>query len=239
MPSFTSLEAFARLVPRLAPSCGPVRLVGVDGYAGSGKTTLAGRLAGLCGGAPVVHLDDIAEHGALFDWTERFVTEVLTPLERGESARYGVYDWVKRTRERTSVVCPAPVVLVEGVGAGRAALRSSLTCLLWMDVPRATAWRRGRERDGAAQAEFWAGWMPAERAHFAADPSRPFADFLVRETVTSGRETGSRPARQEGGAAVPEGPFGEFPVPGYEVFEGPGRAAGGPVDLTLRITSGS
>ena len=68
---------------------------------------------------------------------------------------------------------------MEGVGAGRRALRPQLALLLWMEVPREEAWRRGRERDGEEQRDFWAGWVEAEARHFAEDPSRPFADLLV------------------------------------------------------------
>ena len=57
--SSTSTPSPSRL-RRLPPSCGPVRLVGVDGHAGSGKSTFAGQLAEALGGAPVLHLDDIA-----------------------------------------------------------------------------------------------------------------------------------------------------------------------------------
>ncbi|WP_369204612.1 uridine kinase [Streptomyces sp. PU-14G] len=213
MPGPRSLEALARRLSALPASCGPVRLVGVDGHAGSGKTTCARRLAALLEGAPVLHLDDVASHEALFDWTERLTAQVLRPLERGRGARYGVYDWVAGARTTQAVLPPAPVVLVEGVGAGRAALRPSLACLLWMDVPREEAWRRGQERDGPAQRGFWECWIPAERAHFAADPSRPFADFLVRES----RE------RQEW----------------YEVSGRTGEAPVSPVNMTLRIAQGS
>ena len=52
-------------IRRLAPSCGPVRLVGVDGHAGSGKSTFAGRLAEALDGAPVLRLDDIDAHKEL------------------------------------------------------------------------------------------------------------------------------------------------------------------------------
>ncbi len=74
------------------------------------------------------------------------------------------------------------MVLIEGVGAGREALRPYLAGLLWMELPPAQAWERGRARDGAEQRTFWDGWIPAERRHFAADPSRPFAHLLVRQS---------------------------------------------------------
>ncbi len=175
------IHALASLVRRLPPSCGPVRLVGVDGHAGSGKTTFTAQLAAALGDAPVLHLDDIASHDALFAWTGRLREQVIGPLGRGESARYAPYDWRAGNFGPPRVLAPAPVVLVEGVGAGRRALRPHLGLLLWMEVPREEAWRRGRERDGGEQGDFWAEWVEAEARHFAEDPSRPFANLLVRQ----------------------------------------------------------
>ncbi|MGW6271295.1 uridine kinase family protein [Streptomyces sp. NPDC055060] len=178
----TPLPRVAAELLRLPPSCGPVRLVAVDGHAGSGKSTFADRLAEALGGAPVLRLDDIASHAALFDWTERLRSQVLVPLSRGETAHYEPYDWhACRFGPGTRALPPAPVVLVEGVGAGRRALRPLLARLLWMELPRDESWGRGRHRDGAVQSDFWDGWEPAERRHFAEDPSRPFAQSLVRQ----------------------------------------------------------
>lgn len=162
------------------PSCGPVRLVAVDGHAGSGKSTFAGRLSGALGGAPVVHLDDVASHEELFDWTARLRAAVLEPLARGTAGSCPVYDWTARRFGPPAPVPCAPVVLVEGVGAGRAALRPLLAAVLWMATAREESWARGRRRDGPGLAEFWRGWTRAEETHFAADPTRPFADLLVR-----------------------------------------------------------
>ncbi|MFI6209834.1 uridine kinase [Streptomyces sp. NPDC051041] len=175
-----AIHDLAARLRRLPPSCGPVRLIGVDGHAGSGKTTFAGHLAEALGGAPVLHLDDIASHDALFDWTGRLLSQVIGPLRRGETAHYTPYDWRTRRFGPPVPLPPAPVVLVEGVGAGRRALRPHLALLLWMEVGCEEAWARGRSRDGEEQREFWAGWVPAERRHFRGDPSRPFADLLVR-----------------------------------------------------------
>ncbi|RAJ60511.1 uridine kinase [Streptomyces sp. Amel2xB2] len=187
-PSGDRPVAPAALVPvlrALPPSCGPVRLVAVDGHAGSGKTTFAASLAGELGGAPVLHLDDLASHDAFFDWTGRLTDQVLTPLAHGRTARYAPYDWNRAAFPHepgaTKTLPPAPVVLVEGVGAGRRALRPWLACVLWMDMAARDAWRRGRERDGEDLAEFWERWTRAETAHFAEDPSHSSANYLVRQ----------------------------------------------------------
>ncbi|GGU51083.1 uridine kinase family protein [Streptomyces lavendofoliae] len=175
------LDRPAAALRALPPSCGPVRLIAVDGHAGSGKSTFAARLAAALGGAPVLHLDDIATHDELFAWTGRLRVQVLEPLARGEDARIHPYDWNRRCFGPTRPLPAAPVVLIEGVGAGRRALRPHLASLLWMERGAEESWERGRHRDGPAQDAFWAGWTAAETRHFAADPSRPFADVLVQE----------------------------------------------------------
>ncbi|WP_371581711.1 uridine kinase [Streptomyces sp. NBC_01314] len=192
-PTDPAVVALADRLRRLPPSCGPVRLVGVDGHAGSGKSTFAGRLADALGGAPVLHLDDIATHEELFAWTGRLLDQVIGPLRHGRSARYAPYDWCERSFGPARVLPSAPVIVVEGVGAGRRALRPSLARLVWMEFPEEEAWARGRARDGAEQSEFWAGWVRAERRHFAEDPSRPFADLLIRPGNT-GYEVSPGPA---------------------------------------------
>ncbi|WP_241911336.1 hypothetical protein [Streptomyces sp. DH-12] len=181
-----------------------MRLVAVDGHAGSGKSTFAGLLAAALGGAPVLHLDDIARHDELFDWTARLRDEVIGPLSRGTTAHYAPYDWRARRPGPPRPLPAAPVVVVEGVGAGREALRPYLALLLWMDVPREESWARGRARDGEEQRAFWDGWERAERAHFTDDPSRPFAHLLVRQ----GRQ-------------------------GYELVPGPAGTGEAPCSITL------
>ncbi|MER5889821.1 hypothetical protein ABT160_38850 [Streptomyces sp. NPDC001941] len=175
------LDLLAASLRACAPSCGPVRLVAVDGHAGSGKSTFAALLAARLGGAPVLRTDDIASHDALFAWTGRLREQVLEPFARGEDAAFAPYDWRRGAFGAARALPAAPVVLVEGVGTGRRELRPWLARLLWMERGPEDSWRRGRRRDGPEQAAFWEGWTVAETRHFAADPSRPFADTLVRE----------------------------------------------------------
>ncbi|WP_256725711.1 uridine kinase [Streptomyces sp. IMTB 2501] len=202
-PWGTTIRDLAARLRGLPPSLGPVRLIGVDGHAGSGKSTFAGHLAAALGGAPVLHLDDIASHEQLFTWTDRLTAQAIRPLARGVSAHYTPYDWRARRFTAPRPLPAAPVVLVEGVGAGRRALRPYLALLLWMELPREESWTRGQSRDGAEQREFWDGWVAAERAHFSSDPSRPHADLLVLQTST-----------------------------GYEVLPGPGSTPGSNQSVT-------
>src|SRR5690606_22420930 len=52
-----AVETLARRIRALPPSCGAVRLIAVDGPAGSGKTTYAGALAATLQ-CQVIHADD-------------------------------------------------------------------------------------------------------------------------------------------------------------------------------------
>ncbi|MFE3828009.1 hypothetical protein [Streptomyces sp. NPDC059092] len=178
MDDLTAVAARLRALP---PSCGPVRLIAVDGHAGSGKTTFAARLAAALGGAPVLRLDDVASHEELFGWVPRLTAQVIAPFSRGTTAYYTPYDWTLRRFTAPRALPAAPVVLLEGVGAGRRALRPHLAGLFWMERGAEESWERGRRRDGPAQSAFWDGWTGAETRHFATDPSRPFSDALVRE----------------------------------------------------------
>ncbi|MGW1774504.1 uridine kinase family protein [Streptomyces sp. NPDC002104] len=184
LSSRSALQPLARDILAAPPSLGPVRLVGIDGHAGSGKSTFAGVLADALGGAPVLRLDDVATHEELFGWVGRLRAQVLEPLAAGRAAHWAPYDWVGRRFGPERVLEPGPVLLVEGVGAGRRALRPHLARLLWMETPRDESWGRGRDRDGRELSDFWDGWERAELAHFSDDPSRPFADTLVRQSGT-------------------------------------------------------
>lgn len=98
---------------------GPVRLVAVDGPGGSGKSTLAALLAANLADAPVIHTDDFASAKNPIDWWPRLKQQVVDPLVIGEAARYRRYDWPSESLAEWNIVEPSPVVIIEGVSAGR------------------------------------------------------------------------------------------------------------------------
>jgi len=181
-------DAAGALVPLLlsAPRrLGPVRLVAVDGPAGSGKTTLAAGLARRCVDAGVrahvVHLDDLYAGwtGLEGDLWPRLAAQVLEPLRRGLPGRYQRYDWdAGRFAEWVDV--PVPDVLVlEGCGSGRRAGAPDLSLLVWVEADDATRLARGLERDGYAARPQWERWMRDEAAHYAREGTRGRADARV------------------------------------------------------------
>lgn len=180
MPSILPYRSLAAHLRGLPPSCGRTRLVAVDGAAGSGKTTFAGRLAAAAG-AQVIHSDEfpVPWDGPPDAWFGPFAEQVLTPLGRGRPGRFRRYDWVRGEHAEWVEVAPAPLLLVEGVAAARRATAHLLAYVIWVEAPAGLRLERGLARDGAGLREQWEGWMRAEREWFARDGTRSRADLRV------------------------------------------------------------
>lgn len=154
-------------------------IVAVDGRSGSGKTSLAAKLAVELGG-PVVALEDL--YGG-WDGLERgidlLVSEVLEPLSVGRAARVPRYDWVARAWGAPWVLEPPEVLIVEGVGAGARRAAAYASMLIWLEEPAAVRKRRALSRDGATFAPYWDMWAAQEDALLARERTQDRADLVI------------------------------------------------------------
>ena len=176
------VERFADLTTRLTalpPSCGNTRIVAIDGPGGAGKTTFAARLAHALGEAQIIHTDDFASWEHQFDWSPRLLADVIEPLRVGRAGRYRRYDWAGRALAEWHEVPAAPVLLVEGVGAGRREFATALAFVAWIETPPEVRLARGIERDGENMRAFWNQWIAGERRHFAQDRTRDRTSLVV------------------------------------------------------------
>ena len=175
---------------------GPVRLVAVDGPAGSGKTTFAGRLADAlrAGGASVaeIHTDDLLEGWADIEaFWPRLREYILEPFSRGVVARYRRYDWERGHFDEEWLSVAAPDVLVlEGVTSARTASEPLWSLGVYVYADRARRLARGMARDGEALRAQWLRWMADEDRHYAAEATAGRAKLLVdgAPTVTHDAE---------------------------------------------------
>ncbi|GAA2407350.1 hypothetical protein GCM10010191_14590 [Actinomadura vinacea] len=178
-PTTTYPDLAARLLA-LPPSCGPVRVVAVDGPSGAGKSTFAARLtAALDGPPPPLRSDDfrVPWDADPLTWWRPLTETVLDLLRDGRPGRLRRYDWHRDSYGPEEEIPPAPVLIVEGVGA---AWRGSPAAYrIWIDAPRALRRARALERDGAEYAAAWDAWSELERRHFAADGTLARADLRV------------------------------------------------------------
>ena len=191
-------ELVAHLLSLVGTPQGRPAIIAVDGRGGSGKTTLTTALTAAVPGAQAFHLDDLIWNEPLYDWDQLYV-DTLTQLRRAGSLDLVPEKWSEHGREG-SIRIPAgsPVVLVEGTGAGLAAVRSLIDAHVWVQTGDDVAERRGIKRDiaegvnGDAEesVRFWHWWMAGERLFFAKDRPWRRADVIVSGDAPAGVEPG-------------------------------------------------
>lgn len=181
----SSTSALARLAQVIlsAPQRGSLRLVAVDGRAGSGKSTFARCLSEALGGASILALDDFLAWDDLMDFWPRLEAQALSPLFEGRGARYQARDWERDPYGRGlgpwKELPFSPLVILEGVGAARRELRSRLAYAIWIETPPLVCLERGISRDGVERTNLWMAWQEREAAFFDADPVRGHVQLVV------------------------------------------------------------
>jgi uridine kinase len=185
------VDVLAEIAQR--PALNGLRLVGVDGPGGAGKSTVARRLAA-ASGAPIVQIDDFLSWPEFLDgWWPRFEREVLSPLVAGQDAVYQVRDWVgdefgnavadwKTTRW-------APLVILEGISCSRGVAAELLAYRIWVDAPAPLRLERGVARDGETHRVLWTDWQVREERFFAEDGTRTRADLIVDGNSSAPHDT--------------------------------------------------
>jgi uridine kinase len=171
-----------------ARSIDGVRIIGVDGPAGAGKSTLATQLAE-AGGAPRIEIDDFVswDDPAGESWWARFEEQVLDPLSRGDDAHFQQRDWANDWRGDSlggwKTVPWHPIMIVEGVTCTRRATVGRLAYAVWVEAPDGVRLQRGLARDHGQPYDIeplWRTWMAREREFFEHDGARDRADLIVR-----------------------------------------------------------
>ncbi|WP_310963322.1 uridine kinase family protein [Nocardioides terrisoli] len=172
------IAATAARIRALADSRGPTlgdgRLVCIDGPAGSGKTTVAAAID-----APTVHMDDLFRGWDGLATVDPTVRGVVEPLMHGRPGRYQRWDWITAAPAEEHLVAPAPLLVIEGVGAGTRAWAALCTVLVWVESDPVTRLARGIARDGEKVRERWEKWMVDEQELFARERTRARADLVV------------------------------------------------------------
>jgi uridine kinase len=154
-------------------------VVGIDGRAGSGKTTLAKRLAERLGEVSIIHTDYFASWQNPLDWSPRLITEALAPLTEGREARFQATDWTTGALGPWIRVPPASTILLEGFSAIRREHSPYLAYRIWVDAAPEVRLARGLERDGEQARQQWEAWMRTEDAFITAEHPERSADFVI------------------------------------------------------------
>ncbi len=176
-PSIADLVARAHTA---AATVGQVCVIGIDGPAGSGKTTLADRLGTALPDAGVVHLDDLVPGwDGLAEAAGKLVTQILQPLSAGRDGRYESHDWIAGAAGPWRDVPAQRFVVVEGVSCGTRSAARHLGLLLFVEAPLALRYERGIARDGETFRPHWERWAAQEVQLFARERTRERAEVII------------------------------------------------------------
>jgi hypothetical protein len=166
----------ARFADRLRGTAERPLVVAIDWRSSSGKTTLAGRVAGVVPATAVVHTDDIAWWHSRFGWAD-LAQHVLEIVRGGDGLSFRPPAWIERGREGAIVVPQGiQLLLLEGVGASRQELAHLLDARFWVQTDQTEIDRRNEAR-GADN-----GWLEEELPWVAAHRPWAHADLVIAGT---------------------------------------------------------
>lgn len=169
MTDWYDASTIAKTVSNSEPRCSDIRIVTIDGPAGSGKTELAMRLEQELENAVVIHMDDLYEgwnkalDPVLF---ERIRCWVITPLQNGLSVKHPVFDWSTNKYGSWETKPQSKVVILEGVGSGNADIRNYVSLAIWIEADSELLLDRVVERDGEIVRNEMLIWKSKEEAYF-------------------------------------------------------------------------
>lgn len=175
-------------------------MVLIDGPAGSGKSTVANRIAIAMGGEPspgcgtfepetdriaprpiqILHGDDmLGGWDGLPTLGDVLMGDVLSPLARGDHAVFRMWDWERDARGKEIPIVATDTLIVEGVGVGQDDTRPYANLLVYVEASADVRLERGIERDGDHLRDHWIRWLDVEADHFAEHGTREAADVIV------------------------------------------------------------
>lgn len=169
-------------------------VLALDGRCGSGKTTIAGRLAQQFPACIVLHTDDFylppaqRVHGwekkpcANMDLT-RLRDETLRPAYDGQTVPYRAYSCREGACQPVQELPAQPLVILEGSYSHHPLLTGYETLRVFVTCSKDEQAHRLKAREGERYENFAARWIPLEEGYFAQYRIEETADFVVDTTV--------------------------------------------------------
>ena len=164
-------------------------VIAIDGGVCSGKTTLAAEFANRFGAA-VIHTDDFflrpeqrtperfAEAGGNFD-RERFFSEVLVPLKKGEAFSYQKFDCHTLSLSEKVDVVPMPLTVIEGSYSHHPFFEGFYDLRVFLSISEAKQKIRVTQRNGDDADIFFSRWIPFEKRYFRTFSIEKKADIVI------------------------------------------------------------
>ena len=169
------LDDVTRLVSSRATDLGHPITVGISGYGGSGKSTVARALTDGLADAVRIRGDDFLDpsrsHRRSTDWDgverTRLRDEVLAPFREGRPSSFRRFDWSAKELGMPEPLPECSIIIVDLIGLFHPSVLDALDLTVWCDVDLDTAQQRGMRRDselGRDHERLWNEvWVPNER----------------------------------------------------------------------------
>lgn len=166
-------------------------IVGIDGFGGAGKSTLAGRLAAVLGDAAVVAMDDfiVKDHMADDSWENgwdrhRLARQVLEPVREGVVARMQKFIWETNSLGPFAEIPRRQYLIVEGLTSLHPQIAGFYDYSIWVDTPIEVSKERGQARDAGTENEFmWDLWASNDLRYAREYEPKGRADVVVSGEV--------------------------------------------------------
>lgn len=165
-------------------------IAAADGRCASGKSTFAAKLARMTGGA-LVHMDDFflrpeqrtperyRTPGENVDH-ERFLEEVLKPLNEGKTAVFHPFDCtVMKISDEWITAEGGGIVIVEGSYSHHPDLREYYDLLIFLDVNPEKQMERIQIRNPDKIEAFRTKWIPFEEMYFEKYEVKEHAQIVI------------------------------------------------------------
>ncbi len=163
-------------------------LIGIEGFGGSGKTTLARQLSDALGHSYVVNIDDFIVKEKLTEpsWDkggfdrERLERQVLRPAHEGQEVHYEELLWESNTLSAPKIVPDVDYLIVEGISCYHPNIAHYYDYKIWVETPIEIAKARGKARDaGNENVDKWDMWAENDLAYQKKYHPEQQADFVV------------------------------------------------------------
>ena len=162
-------------------------VVSIEGFGGSGKSTVATHLAAHVTDSAVVPMDDFIVKEHILDPRNekhydlaRVEREVLIPFTQGLPFNYRRLDWDTNALVPIDGMVDSTLVILEGICSYHPKLDSYVDVRVWVNTPLDIATARGRARDAGNENEkHWDVWRAADLAYLTEFEPDKRADITI------------------------------------------------------------
>jgi uridine kinase len=158
-------------------------LIAIDGRAGAGKTTLAGKFFDDLSpnqSVAVIHMDDLYAgwDGALGETFTKTLKSIVNAYHSHSTIELEIFNWSLMRFDSVQRIAPVDVLILEGVGSGQKTVRDAGAIVYWLDIDPEIGLQRVLKRDGNHIAEQMKQWQIDQEIHFLSDKTRENAQHI-------------------------------------------------------------